>query len=319
MGGHWKNCTEHPEFHLVAFSRSVKLQFTLFSGTLLVYMLAIVGNIVITILVCLVPQLHTPMYAFLCNLSVQDIIYVSAILPKFLVITITGDTRISFLGCITQMFLFVFCVGTEFLLLTSMAYDRYVAICIPLHYALIMSRRTCIILAAVSWLIGFLDSLAQSWMVVDLACYSIQDINHFYCDLKAMIKLSSSDTKVIRTFLSVVCVVLGFLPFMLILTSYAFIISTIVKIRTTTGRVKAFSSCSSHLIVVILFYGTSLVSYMKPESEASQEEDKLLSLIYTAVVPMLNPIVYSLRNQEVLRSIKNIGRKCSTCKLGLPG
>ncbi|KAM8930733.1 olfactory receptor 5V1-like [Pelodytes ibericus] len=305
MGDDLKNCTWHPEFHFVTFSRTFK--YGLFSGILLMYMLAMLGNIIITILVCLVPHLHRPMYFFLCNLSVQDIIYVSAILPKFLIVTITGDVRISFPGCITQMFQFTFCIGTEFLLLASMAYDHYVAICIPLHYSLFMSRKVCIILATSSWLIGFFNSLIQSWLIANLEFYNVQNINHFYCDLKMMIKIASSDTTVVQNLLSAACVYIGFLPFTLTLTSYVCIIPTIIKISTTTGRVKAFSSCSSHLTVVILFYGTSLVSYVKPESKDSQEQDKLLSLLYTAVVPMLNPLVYSLRNQEVIRALKDIG------------
>ncbi|KAG8537199.1 hypothetical protein GDO81_024918, partial [Engystomops pustulosus] len=249
------------------------------------------------------------MYYFLCNLSVQDVVYVSAILPKLLAITICRESSIGFSGCMAQMFFFTFCVGTEFLLLTSMAYDRYVAICIPLHYSSIMSRVQCLLLALASWMIGFLTALVHSLMV-SFACFSSsRDVNHFYCDLKTVIRLASSDTSHIQSLLYVVCVLLGLCPFLLILTSYVFIITTIIKIRSSSGRVKVFSSCSSHLTVVVLFYGTPLSSYMIPESEHSQEKDKTLSLLYTAVVPLLNPLVYSLRNNDVLMAMKNVNEK----------
>ncbi|XP_075688146.1 olfactory receptor 5AR1-like [Rhinoderma darwinii] len=309
MNPYFDNCTAWGDFHLLSFSISADFQILFFNGILLMYSLTLLGNLVIICLISLASQLHIPMYYFLCNLSVQDIVYVSAILPKFLAITITRDSRIAFPGCITQMFFFTFCVGTEFLLLTSMAYDRYVAICVPLHYTIIMSKEMCILLALASWLVGFLTALIHSLLVSFASFCSSQDINHFYCDLKTVIRLASSETSHINTLLFVVCVVLGLFPFLLILTSYIFIISTIIKIRSSSGRGKVFSSCSSHLTVVILFYGTPLSSYMIPGSEHSQEQDKMLSLLYTAVVPFLNPLVYSLRNQEVLTAMKNINEK----------
>ncbi|XP_040263981.1 olfactory receptor 5V1-like [Bufo bufo] len=301
------NCTG--EFRLLSFSVSADVQIVFILGILFIYSLILLGNLVIIVLISLAPHLHTPMYYFLCNLSVQDIIYVSSILPKFLAITITKVLRITFPGCFTQMFFFTFCVGTEFLLLTSMAYDRYVAICIPLRYTAIMSKVTCVLLPVASWLVGFLTALIHSLMVSFASFCGSQDINHFYCDLKTVIKLASSDTTHIKTLLFVVCIVLGLFPFLLILTSYIFIISRIVKIRSSKGRMKAFSSCSSHLTVVILFYGAPLSSYMIPESEHSQEKDKLLSLLYTAVVPLLNPLVYSLRNNDVMSAMKKINEK----------
>ncbi|XP_053325643.1 olfactory receptor 5V1-like [Spea bombifrons] len=309
-----RNCTEQKEFHLLVFSESDKVQFVLFTGILLMFLLAVFGNLLIMILICLVPQLHTAMYFFLCNLSIQDIIYVSAILPKFLVVTMTGDTAISFPGCMTQMFLFTFCVGTEFFLLTSMAYDRYVAICVPLRYSIIMNNNVCILLAIVSWMMSIFNSLTYCLLISKLKFCS-RGVNHFYCDLKTILKLSTSDTMNIHIAVLVVCVVLGFFPFMMIIMSYICIISTILNIQTSAGRTKAFSSCSSHLTVVFLFYGTSLTFYLKPQSVHAQEQDKLLSLLYTAVVPMLNPLVYSLRNKEVLRALRILTEKYSTGKI----
>ncbi|KAM4642049.1 olfactory receptor 2T11-like [Discoglossus pictus] len=295
------------DFHLMAFVSSTKLQPVLFTGVLLMYLLAVTANLIITGLICLVYQLHNPMYFFLCNLSVQDIIYVSTILPKLLVITITGDTRISFFFCcFIQIFLFAFCVDTEFFLLSSMAYDRYVAICIPLRYSLIMNKKLCAILITTPWLAGFVNSLMFTLLMLNLTFCKSQEINHFFCDAPTMLKLSCSDTSIIRTVISVEGVSLGLFPFVMILISYMYILSTVLKIKSSAGRLKTFSSCSSHLTVVILFYGTSISLYMKPKSEQSQEQDKMLSMLYIALVPMLNPLVYSLRNREVLKSMKKV-------------
>ncbi|KAM4749128.1 olfactory receptor 5V1-like [Rhinophrynus dorsalis] len=298
------NRTWHVTFHLLAFSRAAVLDIGLFTGILLIYFLATTGNILITVLVGLVPQLQTPMYFFLCNLSFQDIVYVSAILPKLMNITVTGDTRIHFLDCIIQLFVFVFCVGTEFLLLTSMAYDRYVAICIPLRYSLIMNKRVCVLMASASRIIGAFDAMLYSFLISKLSFCKSKEINHFFCDLKSVLTISCSDTTIIKTLILMDGFIVGILPFLIIMISYVFIISTIIKIRTSAGRLKTFSSCSSHLTVVLLFFGTSISLYIKPESEHSQEQDKLLSLLYVVLVPMLNPLVYSLRNKQVWKAMK---------------
>ncbi|KAM4642063.1 olfactory receptor 5V1-like [Discoglossus pictus] len=243
------------------------------------------------------------MYFFLCNLSIQDIVYVTAILPKLLAMTITGDASISIFGCITQFFFLGFCIDTEFNLLTSMAYDRYVAICIPLRYFLIINRNMCALLATSSWLTGLMNASIYTVLMSNLSLCNAEVINNFFCDAQTMLKLSCSDTTHVRIYITVNGALFGWFPFILIMTSYMYIISTILKIQTSSGRVKAFSSCSSHLIIVILFYGASLGLYMKPESSHSQQLDKLLSLLYIAIVPMLNPLVYSLRNKDVLKAM----------------
>ncbi|XP_077329404.1 olfactory receptor 5V1-like [Lithobates pipiens] len=268
------------------------------------YLISLIGNLLMTSLVCLTSKLHTPMYFFLCNLSVQDILYISSILPKLMAITLTGDTSISFPGCIMQMFMFVFCLDAEFFLLTSMAYDRYVAICKPLHYSVIMNNRLCFLLNVLCWIAGGLNGMMHSLLVSNLAFCNLQDINHIFCELKTILAISCSDTSKIITIILIEGLFIGIIPFFLILSSYIFIISTILKIRTSEGRLKAFSSCSSHLVIVILLYGTSLGFYMRKDTEHSQETDKLLSLLYIAVVPMLNPLVYSHRNKEVLNAMK---------------
>ncbi|KAM4749129.1 olfactory receptor 2K2-like [Rhinophrynus dorsalis] len=197
-----------------------------------------------------------------------------------------------------------------------MAYDRYVAICIPLHYSIIMNKRICVLMASASWIIGVVNSIPYFFLVSNLSFCNNQEINHYYCELRTVLKLSCNEAPYIKVLMIVHCVVLGFIPLLQILTSYIFIISTILKIRTSAGRLKTFSSCSSHLTVVLLFFGTSLSMYIKPETARSQERDMLLSVLYIALVPVLNPLVYSLRNRTVLKAMRNIFFKSSVfCKL----
>ncbi|KAG9470878.1 hypothetical protein GDO78_016449 [Eleutherodactylus coqui] len=254
------------EFYLTPFFTSRMNEILIFIGFLFMYLLAIVGNLIIIALICAVPQLHTPMYFFLCNLSSIDVIYVSAILPKMLSIILTEDKTISFYECMTQMAFFVCCGNADIYILTCMAYDRYVAVCSPLHYFLIMTRK-----------------------------------------IIPVMELSSSDTKRMKMIISMedICVLASLI---FILTSYVRIISTVVKIRSSSGQLKALSSCSSHIITVLLFYGPSIFMYMKPESEDSKEQDKILSMFYVAVVPMLNPFVYSLRNKDVLGAARKMAK-----------
>ncbi|XP_018106965.2 olfactory receptor 1-like [Xenopus laevis] len=293
------NCTTREYFHLLAFSISKKDQTFLSVGLLLIYSLAVLGNMMIIVLVCLVSQLHTPMYFFLCNLAFQDIIFVSAILPKLMAITITGDTRISFPSCLTQMFLFAFCTDTDFFLLATMAYDRYVAICVPLRYYLIMKPKLCVLLVIMSWILYASNAVCFSLLLSNLSFYNSHDLNHFFCDINILMEISCSDTSFIKQLILLEIPLIGIFPLMLILTSYVYIIATIKKMRTFAARLKTFSSCSSHLTVVLLFCGTSIGIYIKPDSQNFQEQDKILSLLYIGLVPLLNPLVYSLRNRQV--------------------
>ncbi|KAE8619135.1 hypothetical protein XENTR_v10009622 [Xenopus tropicalis] len=311
-GNKGTNRTLQREFHLLAFLSHEKLSISIL--VLLMYILTVCANLIITALVCLVPRLHTPMYFFLCNLSVQDIVYVTAILPKFLSITITGDNSISFLGCMTQLFIYGTCVSVEFLLLTSMAYDRFVAICIPMRYSLIMKTSVCVLLVSVSWLMGATNGFMYCWFISNLFFCDHQNINHFFCELKAILELSCSSFENIKIVMIVTCVIIGVIPFGLILISYGNIISSALKIRTSAGKLKTFSSCCSHLTVVLLFCGTCISLYMKPDSGNTQEMDRLLSLLYVAVTPLLNPLVYSLRNKDVINAIKHIIKLYFWCK-----
>ncbi|KAM4038557.1 olfactory receptor 1E16-like [Anomaloglossus baeobatrachus] len=261
--------------------------------------MTVIGNVIIISLVCLVTQLHTPMYFFLCNLSIADITYVSITLPKLLSIIVTQDHTISFQGCITQLYFFLVCGQAEIFILTCMAYDRYVAICKPLQYTIAMRKSVRLTMAASSWLIGIFNSLLHSLIVSSLSFCNSNEIDHFFCDLKTLSKLSASDSTK-RDILTIVeSIFIGCVPYSLIVVSYVYIISTILKIKSSQGRHKAFTSCTSHITTVVLFYGPIIFLYMKPETDHSREDNKLLSVIYVAVVPMLNPLVYSLRNKDV--------------------
>ncbi|KAM5140851.1 olfactory receptor 1J21-like [Mantella aurantiaca] len=297
------------EFYISAFSISEFARCLLAIAVLLMYMVTVLGNMIIALLVFLVSQLHTPMYFFLSNLAVSDVIYVSVSLPKLLSILLTHDHQMSFSACITQMYFFSFSGGCDIFLLTFMSYDRYVAICKPLQYFLVMSKDVCISLALSAWLISATNAAINALSTSLLSYCLTHNIDQFFCDLKELYAITSSDTTRINILILCQDILVACFPLLFIITSYVFIISTILKIRSSEGRLKAYSSCTSHLTTVILFYGPIIVLYGKPHSEESKEMDKLLALIYAAVVPMLNPFVYTLRNKDVLNAIRKIKRK----------
>ncbi|KAG9468087.1 hypothetical protein GDO78_013777 [Eleutherodactylus coqui] len=297
------NGSSNQEFTIVTFSMSSTGQLVLSLGILIIYLITVLGNLTIIFLVCLVTKLHTPMYFFLSNLAVVDVTSTSTCVPKLLFITLTRDHRISFSCCMTQIFFFVWCVDAEVFMLTSMAYDRYVAICRPLHYYTIMRKKVYIVMAASCWLLGALNSLLHTILTSVLHFCHSHEINNFFCDLKSVIALSTSNAEGRKVFMSCEVFVIILVPFLLMIISYVFIFSAILKIHSSAGRMKAFSSCTSHLITVLLFYGPLLFLYMKTDSEDSEERGMLLSMLYLVVVPMLNPLVYSLRNKEVWGAI----------------
>ncbi|CAI9584753.1 unnamed protein product [Staurois parvus] len=269
-------------------------------------MLTLIGNLALILLISVSPSLKTPMYFFLCNLSSLDIIYTSVSSPKLIHIFATNNGRISFTECILQLFFFVSFWNTEYFLLTVMSYDRYVAICKPLHYKMIMNWTLCTIAAGTSYLGNAINPLMFALLTSKYSfCHSDQ-IDHFFCEIRSLLALSSSNTSSIEMVLFVEDICLVFFTFLMILTSYVCIIYAVFKVRTFKGRRKAFSSCSSHLMTVMLFYGPIIFLYIKPETEHSKEQDKVLSLLYVAVVPMLNPFVYTLRNMEVIGAIRKV-------------
>ncbi|XP_040178062.1 olfactory receptor 50-like [Rana temporaria] len=306
-----EECTNSTEnvFYISAFSISETGKCLLFTAVLLMYLMTVLGNMTIALLVCWVPQLHTPMYFFLSNLAISDVIYVSVTLPKLLSILLTHDHRMSFSACMAQVYFFSLSGVCDLLLLASMSYDRYVAICKPLQYSLLMSKDVCISLALSPWLISVTNSTINVLSTSLLSFCHTQKVDHFFCDQKTLNSITSSDATSRNILMLCEDVLLASFPFLLIMTSYMFIISTILKIHSSEGRLKAYSSCTSHLTTVILFYGPIVILYGKPESEGSKEMDILLTLLYTAVVPMLNPFVYTLRNKDILNAIKYLKRK----------
>ncbi|XP_075462930.1 olfactory receptor 5B21-like [Ascaphus truei] len=304
------NATGPTTFILLGFYEWPDLQLTLFIIFLLVYLVALTGNLMIITVIYSDPHLHTPMYFFLCNLSLLDITFTTAILPKFLDICLTGNQSITYMGCITQMFFFVICVVAEYFLLAVMAYDRCVAICHPLRYPNLMNVRFCAKLAVASWFLGLLESLIFFGLISHFSFCRSNVINHLFCDLKPLLKLSCSGTQRVELVIQVSGVLFGFVPLVFILITYVFIISTILKIRSNKGKSKAFSTCSSHLTVVILFFGIILSMYMRPKSAYSIEQDKVFAVLYASLIPMLNPVIYSLRNKEVKQAIWKLRGKC---------
>ncbi|XP_078542421.1 olfactory receptor 5V1-like [Lissotriton helveticus] len=300
------NCTTIDSFVILGLTQIPEFQIPLFVLFLLIYLMVLMGNSIIIFLVCVEPRLHSPMYFFLVNLSLLEICCVSVTLPKMQAMLMTQRKDIPFAACIIQMYLFLSFTDVEMYLLSAMACDRYVAICNPLRYSLVMSRSTCLLLAATCSLLGFLSTLAHT-ILISIACFcGSTEINHFFCDITALMALSCSDTALIELFSYVGGVIFGISPFAAIITSYVYIVTTILRIPSSEGKRKAFSTCSSHLMVVILFYGSCIGVYMRPTSSFSMDENKVATVVYITVVPMLNPLIYSLRNKEVKRALRNI-------------
>nr|XP_056720483.1 olfactory receptor 11L1-like [Euleptes europaea] len=273
------------------------------------------GNILIVILVAFDPHLHTPMYFFLGNLSCLETCYSSAILPRMLVSFLSGNKTISFSACLAQLYFFGFFATTECYLLAIMSYDRYLAICKPLHYAMLMNGRICIQLIAVSWICGSLGINILIFLVSQLTFCGPNKINHFFCDFTPVVMLSCNDTYSVEMTSFILCSI-GILPPLLItLTSYICIINSISKIPSTTGKQKAFSTCSSHLTVVSCFYGSLMTVYILPDIGSLSEVKKLFSVLYTLLTPLLNPLIYSLRNKEVKEAVRKSFRKLHRLKI----
>ncbi|XP_067391445.1 olfactory receptor 11A1-like [Emydura macquarii macquarii] len=292
------------EFILLGFGNLPDLQILLFLLFLVIYVVTMAGNILIVMLVVADPRLHTPMYFFLGNLSCLEICYTSSILPKMLASLLTGDRTISVRGCITQFYFFGSLATTECSLLSVMSYDRYLAICKPLHYTALMNSKFCIKSVAGSWISGFVSIAILIFMMSQLTFCGPNEINHFFCDLTPIINMSCSDTHMLEVTAFIHSSIFTLPPFLLMVTSYACIIATILRIPSTTGRQKAFSTCSSHLIVVTIFYGTLVTVYLLSDSDALRDLNKVFSVFYGVFTPLVNPLIYSLRNKEVKVSLR---------------
>ncbi|XP_073206646.1 olfactory receptor 8U9-like [Lepidochelys kempii] len=306
------NHSEATEFILSGLTDRPELQIPLFAVFLLIYGFTLVGNGGMILLITIDPRLHTPMYFFLRNLSFCDLCFSSIISPKMLLNFLAKRKSISFTACAVQMYLSIIFADVECLLLAVMAYDRYVAICNPLLYMVTLSRHLCKQLVAGAYTVGVVDSMLNTYFTFRLSFCSSNIINSFFCDVPPLLALSCSDTRIneIVLFVSMCCIQV--ISFVTVLLSYVYITSTILQIRSAEGRQKAFSTCTFHLTTVVLFYGTLLFMYLRPTSSYSMDTDKVASVFYMLVIPMLNPLIYSLRNTEVKDALKKAMNKLLT-------
>nr|KAF6438510.1 hypothetical protein HJG59_013625 [Molossus molossus] len=300
-----RNYTLVTEFILLGLVDTLELEIILFSLFSVIYTLTVWGNVGMILLIRADSRLHTPMYFFLANLSFVDICYSSTITPKMLVDLLSEEKTISFAGCFLQMYFFIALATTECLLFGLMAYDRYVAICNPLLYPLVMSRTVCLKMAAGAFTAGLLNSMVNTSYISSLPFCSSNVVHHFFCDSPPLIKLSCSD-KVNESMISTFAGVNIVGTLLIILTSYTYILFSIFRMHSGEGRHKAFSTCASHLTAIILFYSTAIYTYLRPSSSYSLDQDKVASVFYTVVIPMLNPMIYSLRNKEVKKALWNV-------------
>lgn len=311
----WENQTILVEFFLKGLSGYPRLELLFFVLILIMYMVILLGNGTLILISILDSHLHTPMYFFLGNLSFLDICYTTTSIPSTLVNFLSERKTISFSGCTVQMFLGLAMGTTECVLLGVMAFDRYVAICNPLRYPAIMSKNSYVPMAAGSWFAGVINSAVQTTFVVQLAFCRNNVINHFSCEILAVMKMACADISDNEFIMLVATTLFTLMPLLLIVISYSLIISSILKIHTSEGRNKAFSTCSAHLTVVIIFYGTILFMYMKPKSKETLDSDdldvtdKLISMFYGVMTPMMNPLIYSLRNKDVKEAVKHLLRR----------
>ncbi|XP_067406695.1 olfactory receptor 5AR1-like isoform X1 [Emydura macquarii macquarii] len=309
------NCSTVTEFILLGFSDHPELRMLLFVVFLVIYVITLVGNLGMIILIWVDSRLQTPMYFFLSNLSSLDICYSSSITPRLLSGLLTKRNVISFNGCITQFYFYAVFGTTEAFLLAMMAYDRYIAICNPLLYTAIMSQRACTQLVVGSYVAGILNALVHTATVLRLSFCSSNIINHFYCEMPPLLSLSCTDTWINEMMMFVFIGFTIITASLTILISYACILAAILRIHSSKGRCKVFSTCASHLTAVTLFYGSAAFMYLRPSSKHSLDQDKVASVFYTVVIPMLNPLIYSLRNKEVKDALwrmvgRNLFRLC---------
>ncbi|XP_001378360.3 olfactory receptor 13A1-like [Monodelphis domestica] len=293
------------EFFLQGFSETPPLQLALFFIFFFLYIMALIGNALIVLAISIDSGLHTPMYFFLANLAILDIGCTSTVLPKLLEILVDKKS-ISYNGCMTQLYFFTWFLGAELLLFTAMAYDRYVAICHPLHYTTMMSRMVCIFLAGSVWAISVINSSIHTGLMVQLTFCGPNKIKHFLCEIPTLLLLSCTSTYLNNMMIVIADVYFGVINFGFTMVSYGFIISSILKIRTKEGKKKAFSTCSSHLIVVTIYYTTITYTYFLPGSGSSMDNGKIVAVLYTTISPTLNPLIYTLRNKDFKTAVKKM-------------
>uniref|UniRef100_A0A8C8YN07 Olfactory receptor n=1 Tax=Prolemur simus TaxID=1328070 RepID=A0A8C8YN07_PROSS len=304
------NRTLSSDFTLTGPFTHSKASGFLFGAICAVFFMATTANGVTIFLVHTDPHLHTPMYFLLSHLSFIDVMYSSTIVPKMLADHSVGQGTISFVACTAQCFLYMGFVGAEFFLLGLMAYDRYMAVCHPLRYPVFMSRRVCWMILASSWLGGALDSFLLTPITMSLPFCASHEINHFFCEAPTMLRLACGDKAAYGTVMYMCCVMMLLIPFSVVMASYTRILITVQQIKSAEGRKKAFTTCSSHVIVVTLFYGAALYTYMLPRPYHTPIKDKVFSAFYTILTPLLNPLIYSLRNRDVMGAWRRVMARC---------
>ncbi|XP_059125335.1 olfactory receptor 2T29-like [Peromyscus eremicus] len=300
------NYTGQSDFTLVGFFSQSKNPALLAVVTFVVFLMALSGNALLILLIISDTRLHTPMYFFISQLSLMDMMYISVTVPKMLMDQVLGSHKISAAACGTQMFLYLTLAGSEYFLLAAMAYDRYVAICHPLRYPVLMNRRVCLLLMSVCWFLGSLDGFILTPVTMTFPFCGSHEIHHFFCEVPAVTKLSCSDTWLYETLMYLCCVLMLLIPVTVISSSYSSILLTVHRMNSAEGRKKALVTCSSHMTVVILFYGAAVYTYMLPASFHTSEKDMVVSVFYTILTPLLNPLIYSFRNKNVTDALKKL-------------
>ncbi|XP_049725159.1 olfactory receptor 56 [Elephas maximus indicus] len=306
----WLNQSYTDDFVLLGIFSYCATDLVLFSMVMMVFTVALCGNVLLISLIYINPRLHTPMYFFLSQLSLMDLMLVCNIVPKMAVNFLSGRKSISFVGCGIQIGLFVSLVGSEGLLLGLMAYDRYVAISHPLHYPILMSQRVCLQIAGGSWAFGILDGMIQMVAAMTFPYCGSRNVDHFFCEVPALLKLACADTSLFENLLFGCCVFMLLLPFSIIMASYAHILAAVLRMNSAESRKRALATCSSHLTAVSLFYGAAMFIYLRPKHYRTPSHDKVVSVFYTVLTPMLNPLIYSLRNGEVIGALRKGLDRC---------
>ncbi|KAM4845443.1 olfactory receptor 2D3-like [Thomomys bottae] len=301
-----ENQTYLTEFILLGLSSDPQTQILLFAIFFIIYLLTLFGNLLIIFLIHVDSRLHRPMYFFLKNLSFTDLCFSTTVVPNMLIHFLVMRKSISFAGCSVQMFFFLIMGCTESSLLAVMSYDRYVAVCKPLHYSAIMTQRVCVLLAIGSWASGVSVSLVDTTFTLSLPYRGPNVINHYFCEPPALLKLASEETYKAEMAIFAMGVVILLGPMSLILVSYWNIVSTVIHMQSGEGRLKVFSTCGSHFIVVIFFYGSTIFTYMQPNAKKTNEGDQVISVFYSIITSMMNPFIYSLRNKDVKKALRKV-------------
>ncbi|XP_004874797.1 olfactory receptor 2M3 [Heterocephalus glaber] len=310
----WENLTFNSDFILLGIFNHSPFHTFLLTLVLAIFTVAFVGNTAMVLLIYLDSKLHTPMYFLLSQLSLMDLILVCTTVPKMVVNFLSDRKSISLAGCGTQIFFYVSLLGAECFLLAAMAYDRYVAICYPLRYPVLMSQKLCALMVSSSWILGSIDGVIEVAVALSFSYCRSREIAHFFCDVPALVTLSCTDTKTFERVIFICCVIMLLFPVAIIIGSYTRVILTITRMGSGEGRHKAFATCSSHLMVVGMYYGAAMFIYMRPMSGRSPSWDKMVSAFYTILTPMLNPLIYSLRNREVSRAFMKLVGKAKSAE-----